>query len=58
MASKNTSNRLPSCHFIGGGGGGIDMLEYPFITLKTFPPGFLHRLGKDVIEESLLIAEV
>ncbi len=22
-----------------------DLLEYPFITLKRFPPGFLHKIG-------------
>ena len=27
----------------------LDMLEYPFLTLSKFPPGFIIHLGKSII---------
>ncbi len=40
---------------VPGGGPGLpvgtsDLLEYPFITLKCFPPGFLHRIGMALLD--------
>lgn len=25
---------------------GLEMLEYPFLTMKTYPPGFVVHIGK------------
>ena len=35
-------------HQMGGQVGGInDQLEYPFITIKKFPPGLIQRYGEE-----------
>ena len=38
LATRN-SNRIMTLS------GGVDMLEYPFITMKRFPADFLKRIG-------------
>ncbi len=36
---------------------GLDLLEYPFLTMKTFPPGYIQRLGGLVSCRSVKLLE-
>jgi hypothetical protein len=45
---RQTSVPAPptSTYLNGTDGTNLEVLEYPFLTMKTYPPGFIIHIGK------------